>query len=77
LRKYLNSYIAHRNRHPMRRLPTFDDLDRCIDLLEQLLTEYTLIIEQAALGDVVPTIQYDWQAPFRVAWIPPNPQGGE
>ena len=69
LRRFVNKHVAHRSRHPMRRLPTYGDLDTCLDLLERLLKEYKLLIEGVGLSRVVPVFQYDWKKPFRVAWI--------
>lgn len=69
LRQFVNSYVAHRSRYPMRHLPTYAELDACVDLLERLTRDYVLLLEQAGLAEVVPVIQYDWKQPFRVAWI--------
>jgi hypothetical protein len=56
----------------MRRLPTFAELDACIDELGRPLQRYTLLLTHAGLSDVVPTLLEDWRAPFRVAWIAPE-----
>ncbi len=69
LRRFVNKHVAHRSRYPMRRLPTYAELDACIDLLERLVKQYALLLEQVGLVEVVPVIQYDWKKPFRVAWI--------
>jgi hypothetical protein len=69
LRDFVNRHIAHTSKAKMRKLPTYKELDACVDLLGNLLKKYTLLIEQAALIHVVPEIQYDWKAPFRVPWI--------
>ena len=53
----------------MRRLPTYTELDGCIDLLEKLAKEFSLLLDATGLAQVVPVIQYDWKKPFRVAWI--------
>jgi AbiU2 len=75
--KFVNTYIAHRNRYPMKRLPTFTELDKSIDFLGRLLQRYTLVVTQGGLTEIVPVLQEDWQAPFRVAWIPPRAVDGE
>jgi hypothetical protein len=69
LRTYVNKHIAHSDRRPMRRMPTFQELDAVLDLLEELLKEYVLLLEGKGLTDVLPVWQYDWKQPFRVAWI--------
>jgi hypothetical protein len=50
-------------------MPTFQELDTVLDLLEELLKEYVLLLEGKGLTDVLPVWQYDWKRPFRVAWI--------
>ena len=56
-------------------LPTYAELDSCVDLLGRLAKDYSLLLEQTALVEVVPVIQEDWKAPFRVPWIQaPAPQ---
>jgi hypothetical protein len=65
---FVNKHVAHRDKYPMRRLPTYGELDHCVDVLEKLAEKYSLILK-AEGTDVVPAIVYDWQEPFRVAWI--------
>jgi hypothetical protein len=70
IRKFRHKHIAHRADRSLRRLPTFQELNHCVDLLEQLLKKYTLLIEAIAMMDVLPTWQYDWKKVFRIHWIP-------
>jgi len=70
LRLFVNRHIAHRSRRPLRRLPTFAELDVCINLLEQLLKKYVLMLEATGLIEVLPVWQYDWKQVFRIPWIP-------
>src|SRR5262249_43857315 len=72
LKGFVDKHVAHRDRRPMRRLPTYAELDDCIDVLGRLAKAYSLLLEQSALVEVVPVIQEDWKAPFRVPWIPPK-----
>jgi hypothetical protein len=69
LRIYTDKHIAHRDRRGMKKFPSNLDLDACIDAIESLAKVYALMLEQKALTQVVPVIQYDWMAPFRVAWV--------
>jgi len=73
LHDFVDKHVAHKDRRPLRRLPTFEELDACVDLLEELLREYIGMIEARALTQVLPVWQYDWKAPFRVPWIPHGP----
>jgi hypothetical protein len=54
--------------YPMRRLPTYAEIDRCIDLLDKLGKEYSLILKAEGTS-VVPAMPYDWKKSFRVSWI--------
>jgi hypothetical protein len=69
LRIYTNKHVAHLDRVGMKNFPTYAELDDCINTIERLLKDCTLLLEQAALHSAVPTIQYDWMAPFRIAWL--------
>jgi len=69
LRTFVNKHVAHKSEYKMRRLPTYAEMDVCVDLLEGLGKKFTLLLEQKGLTDVVPVIPYDWKAPFRVPWI--------
>jgi len=73
LRRFVNKHVAHRSRYPMRRLPTYADLDACVDPLEGLLKKYVLLLEAQGLTRVLPVWQYDWKAPFRIAWVSDTP----
>ncbi len=68
--KYVDRRIAHLDKKGVKTLPTFKDLDDCMDLLEELLKKYVLLLEAVGLMKVTPTIQDDWKKVFRVAWIP-------
>lgn len=61
--------IAHLDRKPPTELPTFDELDACIELLEQLVLKYEMLFEASAPASLLPTWQYDWKAIFYEPWI--------
>jgi len=69
LRIYTNKHVAHLDKTGMKKFPTYAELDSCIDTIERLAKDCTLLLEQSALITAVPAIQYDWMAPFRVAWL--------
>ena len=69
IRHFLNNHIAHLNKYRRRQFPTYAELEMCLDTLEILVKEYARLFEQVALSQVAPVIQYDWMAPFRVAWL--------
>ena len=69
IRHFLNNHIAHSNKYRRRQFPTRAELEMCLDTLEILIKEYALLFDRVALLNVAPVIQYDWMAPFRVAWL--------
>jgi hypothetical protein len=51
-------------------VPTFDDLDGCVKLLEKFVLKYELILKRSAPESLLPTWQYNWKAIFYEPWIP-------
>lgn len=77
IKKYINRRITHTDQRDVAYLPTFDDLDGCQDLLEELLRKYVLLFRASSLTEVLPTFQYDWTAIFREPWIITESEGDE
>jgi hypothetical protein len=64
--------IAHRDRREPKSLPTFNEVDDCISLLDELYVKYLLMFEAKAMDTLLPTWQYDWKEIFRTPWVPPE-----
>ena len=73
LRIYTNKHVAHLDKAGMRKFPSYAELDACIDTIQDIAKQCTLLLEQSSLTTALPKIQYDWKAPFRVAWIEEKP----
>lgn len=67
--KFADMRVAHFDKRALKYPPTFNDLDECIDYLEELLKKYTLIFRATCLTSVLPTWQYDWKEIFLHPWI--------
>lgn len=67
--KYADKRIAHFDKKMPKRVPTFDELDTCIDLLESLIKKYYQLFRGGSLVSVLPTFQYDWKQIFREPWL--------
>ncbi len=67
---FADKRIAHLVNLQPRVLPTFNDLDKCVSLLEKLVLKYELILKRSAPASLLPTWQYDWKAIFYEPWIP-------
>lgn len=70
IRRYVDKRIAHAEKRRPKDVPvTFDDLDRAIDALGETFRKYSTLVRAVDRVDMVPVPQYDWVAPFRIAWL--------
>lgn len=70
---FADKRVAHRDTREPKELPTFNEIDACIDLLDELYCKYLLLFHPAfAMETLLPTWQYDWTSIFRVPWLPVN-----
>ena len=70
IRRYVNKYAAHLDaRNVRRRLPTFADLDSCVDQLHRLYVKYERLLSSRRPNNLLPTWQYEWTRVFRIPWI--------
>ncbi len=67
---FADKRVAHRDKREPKELPTFNEVDACIDLLDELYVKYALLFHASAMGTLLPTWQYDWKSIFRVPWLP-------
>lgn len=67
---FADKRVAHRDKREPRELPTFNEVDTCIDLLDELYVKYFLLFHASAMDTLLPTWQYDWKTIFRVPWLP-------
>ncbi len=69
---FADKRIAHRDTREPKELTTFNEVDACIDLLDELYVKYHLLFHAGAMDTLLPTWQYDWKTIFRVPWLPPS-----
>lgn len=69
---FADKKIAHRDKRPPKVIPTFNDVDDCIDVLDKLYCKYYLIFHALAMGSLMPTYQYDWMSVFDIPWRLPQ-----
>lgn len=70
IEKYRHTRIAHKAKDPaLRTNLTFKDLDDAVGHLAKLITKYQLLLNQAGMPNLMPVIQYDWEAILRTPWI--------
>lgn len=70
--EFADKRVAHRDKRDPTELPTYNEVDACIELLDQLYSRYFLLFHASNMESLLPTWQYDWKAVFRVPWIPPS-----
>jgi hypothetical protein len=68
---YVDTVVAHTDEHPTPDPPTYNEFEESIRVLGDMLKRYFLLIKGNSLADVTPTIQGDWQRPFRTALANP------
>ena len=70
---FADKRIAHYDKQLVENVPSFGELDDCIDFLAELTGKYWLLFKAEALVDllVMPTVDY-WDEIFRQPWIPPD-----
>lgn len=70
--EFADKRVAHRDKREPKELPTYKEVDACIDLLDELYVRYFLLFHASNMETLLPTWQYDWKAVFRLPWIPPS-----
>lgn len=70
LKEYVDRVVAHSDRRRPRTIPTFGELDHAIDVVGFVFTEWSQWLTANVRWEMEPVFQYDWKAPFRVAWLP-------
>jgi hypothetical protein len=70
--EYADRRVAHLDRRAPKQVPTYNEVDACIDALDEMYVKYHLLFTAEAMESLLPTWQYDWQGIFRVAWLAPE-----
>lgn len=75
MKDYVDRRVAHFAERGPTRLPTYGDVDDCLEFVEDLLKKYLAVIRADVRRQILPTWQYDWKQIFRHPWIPPESGG--
>jgi hypothetical protein len=68
LKTFGNKKIAHMDKSELNELPTYGELNDCIEYLKVLIEKY-LRIFRAGSYEIIPAFQYDWKEIFKYPWI--------
>jgi hypothetical protein len=78
VRRYVDQYVAHLDESPQTAdILTYADINEAIDLLGTLYHRYNLLLTASEDISLVPELQHDWKAVFRVPWIEPRAPHGD
>lgn len=69
IKEYANTYISHKSKIEMIKVPTFNDVDKFIDKLEEIMKRYILLFTASGYSELLPTWQYNWEEIFTKKWI--------
>lgn len=72
--EFADRQIAHYDKRPAKKVPSFGELDDCIDFLAELTEKYWFLFKSVDIrDDWVPTpVEDHWEEIFRQPWIPPD-----
>lgn len=72
VKDFADRQIAHYDKRSAKKVPSFGELDDCIDYLADLTKKYWLLFNAKALDLLVMPIVDNWEEIFRQPWIPPD-----
>jgi hypothetical protein len=67
--EFADKRLAHRDKCDPKALPTYNEVDACIDLLDELYVKYHLLFHAKSMVTLLPTAQCNWTEIFRIPWI--------
>ncbi len=71
VRRFVNKRVAHRTpTGKIRRLPTFNEIDRALDSLDRIFCKYNLLLVASGITSVHAEPQQDWREVLWQPWIP-------
>jgi hypothetical protein len=75
VKNYVDKHVAHSDAKAVsvQVTLTLGDLHAAIDVLGQIFLRYHHLLTGSTMAYLVPTLQHDWKAVFRVPWIEPEP----
>jgi hypothetical protein len=69
---FVNWRVAHAVMNEPEQVPTYEQLDEWADTLEVQFKKYLLLLQGSGMNGLMPVINHDWRAIFRVPWLPPK-----
>lgn len=69
IKDYVDRLVAHNDQRELEDVPSYKELNAAIDLLEELLNKYMVLLKATGVPSADPVHQADWKAAFRVPWL--------
>ena len=69
IKRYVDERVAHRHLQLVAEVPTWGEVNTAIDTMAGV-HKYSSLLKASSSAFFEPVIQYDWEAPFRQAWLP-------
>ena len=66
---FADKRIAHWDKGAPDIVPTFEELDDCIKLLDETYVKYHLLFYAEGTSTLMPTYQYEWKKIFLEPWL--------
>lgn len=67
--EFSDKRIAHRDKGVVQKIPTFEEVDRCVALLDELFAKYYLLFYASEMDSLLPVWHYDWKDIFLTPWL--------
>ena len=67
--EFADKRIAHWDKGEPEVIPTFEELDDCIKLLDETYVKYHLLFFAESMDTLMPTYQYEWKTIFLEPWL--------
>ena len=68
-KEFVDKRIAHWDKRKPKVIPTFEELDSCIKLLDQMYVKYHFLFYAESIDTLMPTYQYEWKRIFCEPWL--------
>jgi hypothetical protein len=66
---YADKIVAHHDQRKLTKLPTWDDLEKCISVIEKLALKYQFLLRARDDDTLLPAILYNWKEVFYIPWL--------
>lgn len=70
--EYVDRRVAHLDKRPPSSIPTYDEIDDCVGLMDHLVSKYEMLLTGSSPETAMPVLDPEWDEIFKVPWILEN-----